>query len=99
METFTEDTRAVRGGESAGPSSCWRACACWPGTHAYLNAIVDYNQAQLELYVALGQPPADVLARPVPARTSSRRRRVRATVIAATRRRRPGGARRADEKP
>jgi outer membrane protein TolC len=32
----------------------------------YLNAIVDYNQSQLELYVALGQPPAAMLARPVP---------------------------------
>lgn len=33
---------------------------------AYLDAIMDYNQAQMELYVALGQPPADTLARPVP---------------------------------
>jgi outer membrane protein TolC len=32
----------------------------------YLDAIVDYNQAQFELYVALGNPPADRLARPVP---------------------------------
>jgi outer membrane protein TolC len=34
---------------------------------AYLDAIVDYNRAQFELYVALGQPPANTLARPVPA--------------------------------
>jgi outer membrane protein TolC len=34
--------------------------------YAYLRAIVDYNEAQIDLYVALGQPPADVLARPVP---------------------------------
>jgi outer membrane protein TolC len=33
---------------------------------AYLDAIVDYNRAQFELYVALGQPPANVLARPIP---------------------------------
>jgi outer membrane protein TolC len=33
----------------------------------YLRAITDYNRAQFELYVALGQPPADVLARPIPA--------------------------------
>jgi hypothetical protein len=32
----------------------------------YLGAIVDYNRAQFELYVSLGQPPADALARPVP---------------------------------
>jgi outer membrane protein TolC len=28
----------------------------------YLQAITDFNRAQFELYVALGQPPADVLA-------------------------------------
>jgi outer membrane protein TolC len=32
----------------------------------YLDAIVDYNRAQFELYVAVGQPPASVLAQPVP---------------------------------
>lgn len=36
------------------------------GREAYLNAIIDYNEAQVDLYVALGQPPADLLARPVP---------------------------------
>ena len=30
----------------------------------YIDAIVDYNRAQFELYVALGQPPANALARP-----------------------------------
>jgi outer membrane protein TolC len=34
--------------------------------YTYLDAIIDYNRAQFELYVALGQPPADTLARPVP---------------------------------
>ena len=33
----------------------------------YLDAIIDYNAAHFELYVALGNPPAAVLARPVPA--------------------------------
>jgi hypothetical protein len=32
----------------------------------YIDAIVDYNRSQFELYVALGQPPADSLAHPVP---------------------------------
>jgi outer membrane protein TolC len=31
-----------------------------------LDAAIRYNQAQLDLYVALGQPPVDVLARDVP---------------------------------
>jgi outer membrane protein TolC len=34
---------------------------------AYLDAILDYNRAQFELYVALGQPPANTLAHRVPA--------------------------------
>lgn len=41
--------------------------------YAYLDAIVDYNRAQFELYVALGQPPADVLSRPVPLNASEPR--------------------------
>ena len=32
----------------------------------YLDAIVDYNRAQFELFVAMGQPPADALAHPAP---------------------------------
>jgi outer membrane protein TolC len=32
----------------------------------YVDSIVDYNRAQFELYVALGQPPANALAHPVP---------------------------------
>jgi hypothetical protein len=32
----------------------------------YVDAIVDYNRAQFAMYVALGQPPANALARPVP---------------------------------
>ena len=34
--------------------------------YAYLDSIIDYDRAQFELYVALGQPPADMLAHPVP---------------------------------
>jgi outer membrane protein TolC len=34
--------------------------------YSYLDSIVNYDRAQFELYVALGQPPADALARPVP---------------------------------
>jgi outer membrane protein TolC len=32
----------------------------------YLDSIVDFNRAQFEMYVALGQPPANALARAVP---------------------------------
>ena len=32
--------------------------------YEYLDSIAEYNKSQFELYVALGQPPADALARP-----------------------------------
>ena len=32
----------------------------------YIDAIIDYNESQFGMYVALGQPPADALAHPVP---------------------------------
>jgi outer membrane protein TolC len=32
----------------------------------YVDAIVDFNRAQFAMYVALGQPPANALAHPVP---------------------------------
>jgi len=34
--------------------------------NGFLDAIVDYNQAHFEIYVATGQPPAGALAQPVP---------------------------------
>ena len=33
----------------------------------YLHAIIGFDEAEFQLYVALGAPPADTLARPVPA--------------------------------
>jgi outer membrane protein TolC len=35
--------------------------------YAYLDAIIGFNQAHFALYVALGSPPVDVLARAIPA--------------------------------
>jgi outer membrane protein TolC len=35
--------------------------------YEYLDAIIAYNRAQFHLYVSMGRPPADMLARPVPA--------------------------------
>jgi len=34
--------------------------------YEYLDTIIDYNRAQAQLWVSLGRPPADALARPVP---------------------------------
>lgn len=35
--------------------------------NAYLDSILEYNRAQFELYVSLGQPPPAVFAQPLPA--------------------------------
>ena len=35
--------------------------------YEYLDAILGYNRAQFQLWVALGRPPANMLARPIPA--------------------------------
>lgn len=35
--------------------------------YEYLDAILDYNRAQFQLWVALGRPPANMLAQPIPA--------------------------------
>lgn len=36
------------------------------GRNDYLDSVIDYDEAQFSLFVALGQPPADMLARAVP---------------------------------
>jgi outer membrane protein TolC len=36
--------------------------------YEYLDSIIEYNRSQFQLWVSLGRPPADVLARPIPAK-------------------------------
>ena len=63
---YGQDFRRIRGGEGL-PIELMNSLRLLCETRlAYLDAIMDYNQAQMELYVALGQPPANTLARPVP---------------------------------
>jgi outer membrane protein TolC len=66
LATYDADVRAVRGGAGRPIELLASLRLLNRARIAYLNAIVDYNQAQLDLYVALGQPPADTLARTVP---------------------------------
>jgi outer membrane protein TolC len=70
---YAEDVKAIRA--SIGPARVAHPIELMDSVRllaearrAYLEAIILYNQAQVELYVALGQPPADALARPVPRR-------------------------------
>jgi outer membrane protein TolC len=64
---YQEDLRRIRGQEGLPIEVLDSMRLLGQGRNDYLNAIVDYNRAELELYVALGQPPANVLARPAPA--------------------------------
>jgi len=65
-DALVEDLNRVRAGEALPIEvlDSLRRLASERGD--YLDAIADYNKGQFELYVALGSPPADVLARPVP---------------------------------
>ncbi len=64
--TFESDKKAVHGGEGKPIELLQSLRLLARSRYAYLNAIADYNRAQLELYVSLGKPPPNVLARPVP---------------------------------
>jgi outer membrane protein TolC len=66
MAAFSADLLAVRGGFGRPIELLQSLRLLARGRYAYLDAIVDYNEAEIDLYVALGQPPADTLARPVP---------------------------------
>jgi outer membrane protein TolC len=65
-DAFAEDMTRVRGGGGLPLELLESLRLLGQARLDYVDGIVAYNQAQLELYVALGQPPADMLARPAP---------------------------------
>jgi outer membrane protein TolC len=65
-DALVEDLNRVRAGEALPIEVLDSLRRLASERRDYLDAIVDYNKAQFELYVALGNPPVDVLARPVP---------------------------------
>ncbi len=66
QEAFAEDLTRIRGQEGLPIEVLDSVRLLGQGRNDYVNAILDYNRAEFELYVALGQPPANVLARPAP---------------------------------
>lgn len=66
MSGFVEDIIRVRGREARPIELLDSMRHLATERRDYLDRIVAYNRAEFELYVALGRPPADVLARPVP---------------------------------
>lgn len=66
-EAFQEDTLRIRGQQGLPIEAVDSLRLLARSRYEYLDAIIDYNRAQFQLFVALGQPPAAALARPVPA--------------------------------
>lgn len=66
-DAFSEDLARIKGGQGLPLELVDSMRLLGRSRYDYLDAIVDYNRAQFQLWVALGRPPAEVLARPVPA--------------------------------
>jgi outer membrane protein TolC len=65
-DAYREDMLRIRNAEGL-PIELLDSLRLWGrARNVYLNAVADFNEAQFDLYVAMGQPPADALARPVP---------------------------------
>lgn len=64
---YTADTARIKGGQGFPLELVDSLRLLTRSRYEYLDAIIDYNRAQFQLWVALGRPPANALARPVPA--------------------------------
>lgn len=64
IDSFDEDLLRIRNNEGLPIEVLDSLRLLGRARFEYLNAISEYNAAQFELYVALGQPPANALARP-----------------------------------
>lgn len=65
-EAFTEDLKRIRSGFGLPIEVIDSLRLLSRSRMEYLGAIIEYNQSQFQLYVAMGQPPANFLSRPVP---------------------------------
>ncbi len=66
-DAFTEDLTRIKGGQGLPLELVDSLRLLNRSRYEYLDTIIDYNRAQFQLWVALGRPPANILARPVPA--------------------------------
>ncbi len=64
IDSFDEDMLRIRNNEGLPIEVLDSLRLLGRARFEYLDAIAEYNSAQFELYVALGQPPANALARP-----------------------------------
>jgi outer membrane protein TolC len=66
QEGYREDLARIRGGQGLPLEVLDSVRLLSRSRFEYLDSIIDYNRAQFQLWVALGRPPANCLARPVP---------------------------------
>lgn len=62
-KAFEEDMQRIKGAEGLPLEAIDSLRLLARSRLEYLNAILDYNEAQFQLYVALGKPPAELLMR------------------------------------
>jgi outer membrane protein TolC len=67
QDAFTQDLTRIKGGQGLPLELIDSMRLLVRSRYAYLDSIIEYNRAQFQLWVAVGQPPADALVRPVPA--------------------------------
>ncbi|OWK43364.1 Outer membrane protein [Fimbriiglobus ruber] len=66
-DAYDEDLIRIKGGQGLPLELLDSFRLLARARYEYLDTIIDYNRAQVQLWVSLGRPPADALARPVPA--------------------------------
>ncbi|HEV3342966.1 MAG TPA: TolC family protein [Pirellulales bacterium] len=64
IDSFDEDMKRIKNNEGLPIEVLDSLRLLGRARFEYLDAIAEYNAAQFELYVSLGQPPANALARP-----------------------------------
>jgi outer membrane protein TolC len=66
-EGYREDLTRIKGGQGLPLEVLDSLRLLSRSRYDYLDRIIDYNRAHVQLWVAMGQPPADAMARPIPA--------------------------------
>jgi outer membrane protein TolC len=67
IDAFNEDMIRIKGGQGFPLELVDSLRILCRARYEYLDSIINYNRAQFQLWVSLGRPPANALARPVPA--------------------------------
>lgn len=66
QDAFAQDLDRIRGGQGLPLELMDSLRLLGRARYEYLDSIIDYNRAQFQLFVAMGQPPANCIVRPVP---------------------------------